>query len=295
MTWNVRGSGSFSAHDDLSFPIARGIFPDCLGIPRTHGRTGRRRCRKPFSQRRHRDYDTPGRAQPAGIIQPGHQCLPTFPLVEGRRVRTGAFLRLIISSSNLKIRNHKMSANDGDLVDRMAKKHSVSPAAVQVVLAALRSEGAAGWPSSATPTSGGMFAVVARHVHGGRHVQHATQCQAGRALQRPRGPSGHCRKTAGGVHPEGDEVSYRSQTRSEDWWPAGLGRPAAVGAQNDLRYAVFPETRRLVIDDQGTISIYDTGSHRIFGVAQAQNADRTLTFTSQDGLVRIANLPRVSV
>jgi hypothetical protein len=49
-----------------------------------------------------------------------------------------------------------------------------------------------------------------------------------------------------------------------------LGRPGAVGAQNDLRYAVFPETRRLVIDDQGTISVYDTGSHRIFGVAQAQ-------------------------
>ena len=34
-----------------------------------------------------------------------------------------------------------MSANDGDLVDRMAKKYSVSPAAVKVVLAALRSGG----------------------------------------------------------------------------------------------------------------------------------------------------------
>ncbi|MGB6954168.1 MAG: hypothetical protein WBE54_02840 [Bradyrhizobium sp.] len=34
-----------------------------------------------------------------------------------------------------------MSANDGDLIDRLAKKHSVSPAAVQVVLAALRSGG----------------------------------------------------------------------------------------------------------------------------------------------------------
>src|ERR1700674_3218834 len=27
------------------------------------------------------------------------------------------------TSANLKIRNHEMSANDGDLVDRMAKKH----------------------------------------------------------------------------------------------------------------------------------------------------------------------------
>jgi hypothetical protein len=34
-----------------------------------------------------------------------------------------------------------MSATDGDLIDRMAKKHSVSPAAVGVVLKALRSGG----------------------------------------------------------------------------------------------------------------------------------------------------------
>jgi hypothetical protein len=34
-----------------------------------------------------------------------------------------------------------MSASDGDLVDRMVKKHSVSLTAVQVVLAALRNGG----------------------------------------------------------------------------------------------------------------------------------------------------------
>src|ERR1700754_2800183 len=34
-----------------------------------------------------------------------------------------------------------MSANDGDLVDRMPNKHSVSPAAVQVVMTALRNGG----------------------------------------------------------------------------------------------------------------------------------------------------------
>ena len=100
-------------------------------------------------------------------------------------------------------------------------------------------------------------------------------------------------ETAGGAR-AGVDVSYRSQTRTKDWCPAGLGRPAAVGAQNDLRYAVFPETRRLAIDDQGTVSVYDTRSHRIFGVAQNQSAARTLTFTSQDGLVRIADLPKVS-
>jgi hypothetical protein len=40
--------------------------------------------------------------------------------------------------------------------------------------------------------------------------------------------------------------------------------------------------------------IYDTGNHRISGVAQAQSADQTLTFTSQDGLVRVGDLPKVA-
>ena len=41
------------------------------------------------------------------------------------------------------------------------------------------------------------------------------------------------------------------------------------------------------------IDIYDTGDHQIFGVAQSQSTDQTLTFTSQTGLVRIADLPKV--
>jgi hypothetical protein len=47
-----------------------------------------------------------------------------------------------------------------------------------------------------------------------------------------------------GVHPTVDEVSYRSMSALRNWWLSGLGRPGAVGTQNDLRYAVFPETRR---------------------------------------------------
>jgi hypothetical protein len=49
-----------------------------------------------------------------------------------------------------------------------------------------------------------------------------------------------------------------------------------------------------VIDDQGALSLYDTGDHRIFGVAQAQSSDQTLSFTSQDGLVRVADPPKVT-
>jgi hypothetical protein len=90
---------------------------------------------------------------------------------------------------------------------------------------------------------------------------------------------------------EGGGVSYRSARQAPDWWPADLGTPTSVGAQNDLRYAVFP--RRLAIKDGDHVEIYDTGNHRIFGVAQAQSSDRTLTFTSQDGLVRVGDLPKV--
>jgi hypothetical protein len=92
----------------------------------------------------------------------------------------------------------------------------------------------------------------------------------------------------------GAEISYRSMQQEAAWWPADLGTPNAVGAQNDLRYAVFPNARRLAIKESSHIEIYDTGNHRIFGVAQAQSADQTLTFTSQDGLVRVRDLPKVA-
>jgi hypothetical protein len=49
----------------------------------------------------------------------------------------------------------------------------------------------------------------------------------------------------------------------------------------------------LAIKDGEHVEIYDTGNHRIFGVAQAQSIDQTLTFTSQDGLVRVKDLSKV--
>ena len=185
-----------------------------------------------------------------------------------------------------------MSANDGDLVDRMAKKHSVSPAAVQVVLAALQSGG-----GRMAQFSHADFGGMSQWSPGMSMVgdMFNTQLKAKLdALCSDIAANLDSSEMAGGTRVAGDAVSYRSTGRSADWWPAGLGRPSAVGAQNDLRYAVFPETRRLAIDDRGTVSVYDTGSHRIFGVAQAQSADRTLTFTGQDGLVRIADLSKVS-
>jgi hypothetical protein len=186
----------------------------------------------------------------------------------------------------------KMSVSETDLVERMAKKHAVSPAAVGVVLKALRS-------------GGGRMAQFSHADFGGMAQWSPGMSMVGDMFNKPLNAkldalcsdlAAHLEASPAidGTRSVGDEVSFRSMSGSADWWPAGLGRPGAVGSQNDLRYAVFRDARRLVIDDHGSISVHDTGSHRIFGVAQAQSGDQTLSFTSQDGLVRVTDLPKVA-
>jgi hypothetical protein len=85
-----------------------------------------------------------------------------------------------------------------------------------------------------------------------------------------------------------------SRSSSSQWWPEELGIAASTGAQNDLRYACFPGSHRLAIQQGGRISVYDTGEHRIMGFSQQQSGDQSLTFTSQFGLVRVADLPLVA-
>jgi hypothetical protein len=77
------------------------------------------------------------------------------------------------------------------------------------------------------------------------------------------------------------------------WWPDDLGNPSATGAQNDMRYACFPDQRRLAVMQAGEVRIYDTGDHRINGFAQQQSTSQSLTFTSQSGPVSLDQLRRV--
>lgn len=74
-----------------------------------------------------------------------------------------------------------------------------------------------------------------------------------------------------------------------DWWPQGLGRPSAVGAQDGMRYACFPDARRVVVEQAGSVTVYDSGEHHIHGVAQSSGQE--LRFTSQNGTVRAVDLP----
>jgi len=114
---------------------------------------------------------------------------------------------------------------------------------------------------------------------------------ASQSLLMPAAPSQRQTQGAGG-----DEVSLfvSGGGHSAGWWPADLGMPSATGSQNNLRYAIFPASHRLATDINGQMTVYDTLNHQIGGVGQQQGQDASFTFTSQFGLVRIADLPIVS-
>ena len=86
----------------------------------------------------------------------------------------------------------------------------------------------------------------------------------------------------------------QSQPHSQHW-PAELGRPASSGSQNDLHYAIFPQTRRLAIERQGKLTVYDTADHHIGGISQQQSDDQSLRFTSQSGEVRLSDLQTITL
>jgi hypothetical protein len=79
------------------------------------------------------------------------------------------------------------------------------------------------------------------------------------------------------------------------WWPAELGSPNGSGGQNQIRYAYFNAARRLAVDLNGHVTVYDTLDHQIGGVSQQQGGGSSLTLTSQYGTVSVSSLPVISV
>jgi hypothetical protein len=183
-----------------------------------------------------------------------------------------------------------MSLNEEGFIARVSIRHSVSADAVRTILRALRSGGGT-MAQFSHPDFGGMsqwspgMSMVGDMFNNSLKSKLDAVCTelAAYVVHTPSPDRGR----------ERGEVNYRTSRQRSDWWPMNLGTPSAVGAQNDLQYAVFPGAGKLAIKDGEQIEIYDTGKHRIFGMAQAQSEDQTLTFTSQDGLVRVKDLPKV--
>ncbi len=79
----------------------------------------------------------------------------------------------------------------------------------------------------------------------------------------------------------------------EKWWPEDLGQPSASGSQNGMRYAFFPDKRRLLIEQDGKLTTYGSGDHRISGVSQGGGQGQPPAFTSQNGSVKLDELKQV--
>ena len=55
-----------------------------------------------------------------------------------------------------------------------------------------------------------------------------------------------------------------------------LGSPASSGSQNDMAYAWFPASRRLLLKLSGDVFAFDTGDLSIYGVQQQQGSGMEL-------------------
>lgn len=177
--------------------------------------------------------------------------------------------------------------NERRLVETLAQRHQVSPAAVEALLAALR-QGQGRTAQFNHPDLGGMgqwmaggMLMIGDMSNGPLKATVAQLCEDLAAYLRaqPAGPQ--------------DPAAASWAASARPWWPAELGRPSASGGQNEIAYAYFDQPRRLAVRVAGSVSVYDTADHRIQGVAQQQGHTRALTFRSQRGEVALEALTLV--
>lgn len=103
-----------------------------------------------------------------------------------------------------------------------------------------------------------------------------------------------CNEIAGVYEAEDRLTDQVASQTSQNTWPPALGMPATSGSQGDMHYAYFPTTRRLALIRSGRLQVFDTGDHRITGVAQQQsNSERDVSFVSQHGTVELDSLTPV--
>ena len=162
-----------------------------------------------------------------------------------------------------------------DTVEALARRHGLSRGAVQALADALAAGGgtAAQWNH---PDLGGMGQWSGGMLQIGAMFDHGLKARVAAAIE-------DLARAVGGAASAGARAPGA-------WWPDELGEPAASGAQNAMRYACFPERRRLAVERDGSVTVYDTGRHRLTGFSQAQGGGEPLRFSGPDGTVTLADL-----
>ncbi|MGB5135546.1 MAG: SHOCT domain-containing protein [Prochlorococcaceae cyanobacterium] len=79
----------------------------------------------------------------------------------------------------------------------------------------------------------------------------------------------------------------------QSWWPAEFGSPTSSGAQNDLRYAIFPAIGRLAVEQGGRYRVFDVGEQVIRGLV-LQSGSGALMLVTADGERPLAQFPEVT-
>ena len=197
----------------------------------------------------------------------------------------------------------------------IAERHGVSPEAVEHVLFALMAGqgtqaqfnhpdlgGMGQWSQGGMTMVGDMFNNALKARVDAICSDVAQLMRQSELLHRPSANSSQSQSQSQGAQSQGarsqgDNVSlFVAGGSSGNWWPGDLGHAASTGAQNQMRYAWFPDTARLAIDTgNGAVRVYDTADHRIGGFSQQQSGDQSLSFTSQHGLVKLSELREVKV
>src|SRR5580658_3984045 len=82
---------------------------------------------------------------------------------------------------------------------------------------------------------------------------------------------------------------------SDSRWPSELGIASTSGTSPEMRYAYFPQIRRLAVEWRGVITIYDTAEYQFRGMLQAHSAETVgMSILTQRGRVRLIDLVTVS-
>ncbi len=168
------------------------------------------------------------------------------------------------------------------IVGDMARRHGVSVGAVRTLLRALVAGG--GMAQFSHPELGG----TGQWSQGGMVMIGDIFNQE--LKQRV---SALCEDLASALRGNDSVLAAHGVSEGSRWWPPELGAPSSSGAQNGVRYAYFRASNRLAVEQDGRLTIHDTGDHLISGISQQRGGGRSLVLASQHGPMPITDLPLV--
>lgn len=175
-------------------------------------------------------------------------------------------------------------------INLLAKRHQVSPGAVEVLITALQATGG----NSAQfnhPDLGGMGQWMPGMVMVSDMFNSALKAKVTALITDILALMPEVKLSAAG------KSGIKEVFGGGIWWPKSLGTPASSGAQNAMRYAYFPDVNRLAIKLGERVMIYDTAGYRITGISQQQNSqtEQSILFSTPRGNFDLTVLKRIQV